>query len=172
MKSTNDYKKQNTIAYDKHLREKLKTLHDMLGIEITDVAVGAMDYGLKFNPQAKEILKTLSSITSDFSVVLLNAKGNKSKLSEEEQLDYDNIKSLTAYLGNLQYKLNKIIQKAEEFNKLTVELRDMGMSCAEYIMEAQEQFRMVRANINDLAFMSADPDVAYEYRDLAEKESK
>lgn len=168
--STDDFKSENRIAYDKYLRSKLGELHDMLGVEITDVAVGAVNYGMKFNPEAKDILKTLSSITSDFSVLLVSAKGENKELTEKEQQDFNNIKKLTDYLGNIQFKLNKIIQKSEEFKKLARELEELGVGCAEYIMEAQEEFRNVRAEINDLSYLSVNPSVAYQYEEQLKKE--
>lgn len=165
------FKNKNAIAYDESLRDKLKQLHNMLGAEITDVAAGAFDYGQNFNPEAKQVLKTLSSIASDLSVVLLNARKKKT-LSKEEQRDFDNVKNLTESLGNLQFKLNKIIQKAEEFKKIAQDLREMGMDCSNYIMDTQEQFRMVRANINDFSYMSVDPEIAYQYKEELAKEDR
>lgn len=169
--SIKKFKEENTIAYDKQLREKLRALHDSLGEEVTDVATAAMDYGGKFSPEAKITLKLMSELASDLSVALINAKSDKEKLSPEEQQDYENISALAENLGNLQFKLNRIIQKSEEFKKVAQELQEEGMNLAENIMDAQESFRMVRANINDLAFLSADPNVAYKYRDELAKEA-
>lgn len=162
--STQDFKNKNTIAYDISLRSKLGQLHDMLGVEITDVAVGAMEYGSKFSPETKDILKTLSSVTSDLSVVLMEAKGSKKELSPSEKEDFDNVKSLIEYLGNLQFKLNKIIQKVSEFNTVAQEMKDLGMDCAEYTMTAEKQFKTVRARINDLDYLSADPSIAHTFK--------
>ncbi|MBN2016073.1 hypothetical protein JW766_04540 [Candidatus Dojkabacteria bacterium] len=150
----------NTIAYDRNLRDQLARLHEMLGVEITDVASGAMEYTTKFRPSAENTLKVMSKLASDLSVALIEAKGNKKVLSEEEREDYKAIEGVAETLGNLQYKLNKLIKSVKKFNENTEELQELGFRLAQDIMDAQDQFRNVRANMNALGHMSENPHLA------------
>ena len=167
-----DYKQKNTIAYDTYLRERLETLHHLLGTNITDVASGAMEYAYKFNPEAKEVLKTMSRLTSDLSVDLMNAKSDKKILTKEEQEDFDHIKEVVEYLGNMQFKLNKIIQKSKELQNISVELNDLGISFTNDILDAQEKFRSIRADINDFGIMSEDQKTASSFEKQLKDENK
>lgn len=153
-------KEENGIAYDATLREQLKYLHQILGTDITDVAVSAMEYGIKFQPRGKMVLKVMSKLASDLSVALLEAKGER-KLSEEEKGHFEAVKHLVSTLGNLQFDLKKIIKKVDEVNKLVESLSKMGMKFAESIMDAQDEFKEVRANINALSWLSNNPEIAY-----------
>ncbi len=170
--STQDFKNSNTIAYDKEVRLKIEKMHDLVCDEVLNVANGAMDYGRKFNPEAKDLLKIMAEFASELTVALMEARADKKVLTHEEQSDFDGVKSVVDTIGNLQYELNKLIQKTEAFQSMAIEVHQSGLSFAEKLMNVQDVFRMVRANINDYAFMSADPKKAYEYRDQLEKENK
>lgn len=147
----------NSIAYDGNLREQLKILHEMLGFEVTDVASGAMEFGYKFKGDAEKVMKYLSKMASQLSIALQEARKTGKQLSSQEQEDYERIKALTAVLGNLQDKLNRVIKTTEDINQQNEKLREQGVDLAEHIMEAQDSFRSVRAGINAYGFMSEDP---------------
>lgn len=155
-----DLKQQNTIAYDMNLRERLKVLHQLLGEDITDIASAAMDYGIKFQPQAKDILKEVSELTSDLSVAVLEAKNDKQTLSAEEEEDARQLSEITNILGNLQFKLNKVIMAIDKFKALAEELNSVGVALAEEIVHAQEHFRDLRADFNALGFLSKNPKIS------------
>ncbi len=158
----------NSIAYNGNLREQLKTLHEMLGLEVTDVASGAMEFGYKFRGDAEKVMKYLSRMTSQLSIALQEARRGEKALTSQEQEDYEKIKALTAVLGNLQDKLNRVIKSTDEINLQNEKLREQGVDLAEHIMQAQDSFRSVRAGINAYGFMSQDPLLAK----LFEEESK
>lgn len=155
-----DLKSVNSIAYDASLREQLEELHKMLGLEITDVATGAMEFGIKFNGDGERVLKFLSKMASQLSIALIEAKKQKVELTVEEKEDFERIKSLTAVLGNVQDKLNRVLKTSKEILFKNEEIGKQGMDLAEYIMDAQEQFRNVRASINAFGFLSNNPELA------------
>ena len=144
------FKKKNTIAYDADLRKQLKHIHDLLGEDVTDVASQAMEYGFKFQPEAKSLLKAISKLTSDLSITILDAKSDKKKLN----------KGMTDVLGNLQYKMNEVIKDVGVFNKATEELYESGLDLAEEIVTSQEQFRELRSDFNAIGFLSKDPNIS------------
>jgi len=154
------FKKKNTIAYDADLRKQLKHIHDLLGEDVTDVASQAMEYGFKFQPEAKSLLKAISKLTSDLSITILDAKSDKKKLNKEEQEDFDRVKGMTDVLGNLQYKMNEVIKDVGVFNKATEELYESGLDLAEEIVTSQEQFRELRSDFNAIGFLSKDPNIS------------
>jgi regulator of replication initiation timing len=158
----------NSIAYNGNLREQLKTLHEMLGLEVTDVASGAMEFGYKFRGDAEKVIKYLSKMASQLSIALQEARRGEKTLTSQEQEDYEKIKALTAVLGNLQDKLNRVIKSTDKINLQNEKLREQGVDLAEHIMQAQDSFRSVRAGINAYGFMSQDPLLAK----LFEEESK
>lgn len=151
---------ENSIAYNGNLREQLKTLHEMLGFEVTDVASGAMEFGYKFRGDAEKVMKYLSSMASKLSIALQEARKTKDQLSPKEQEDFEEIKALTAVLGNLQDRLNRVIKTTEDINHQNEKLREQGVDLAEHIMQAQDSFRSVRAGINAYGFMSQNPELA------------
>lgn len=160
-----DFKTKNTIAYDMFVRDRLETLHRLLGEDVTDVADGAMEYGYKFIPESKNVLKEVSKLTSDLSLSLMNAKHDKKALTSEEEQDYKEMKDLIDDLGNMQFKLNKVIQKIETLKKDASELVTLSTSFAQDIINAQEKFRNIRIDINDYGFLSSDPKIAHQISD-------
>ena len=154
------FKKENTIAYDKNLRSQLKTIHDMLGEDVTDIASRAMEYGIEFHPKSQGVLKAISKLTSDLSVAILEAKDDKKKLSKVEQEDFEQVKTLTNLLGNLQFKINEVIKNIDKFNRVAEKLYEAGVSLAQDIMDSQEKFRMLRADFNAIGFLSDDPEIS------------
>jgi len=158
--NTDELKDANKIAYDKPLRERLKELSDFLSTDITDVASGASEYGLKFAPDAKNVIKEMSKLDADLTVALIEVRG-KGELNKEEKEDFELIKGLTESLGNLQFKINKIIKKSEHMNKLSQELVDDSLNAGLEVMNTQEQFRKVRKKINAIGILSNNPDIAF-----------
>lgn len=167
---TPDLKTVNTIAYDKPLRDYLKQLHDMLGEGVTDIASNAMEFAYKYRTDAADYLKFMSQLTSELSVALLEAKGDK-KLDEEEQRHFDGIKGLAETLGNLQLKINKIIQDLKKLDNLADLVSEEGASLANEVIEAQAQFRTVRSDINDLNVFSRNPRLANLFRQQTEEKA-
>lgn len=157
--------KQNVIAYNRPLRDQLKMVHEMLGIEITDVANEAIEFQDKFRTDAVNMLHVMSKLAADLSILLIEAKATKRRLSAGEQNDFDAIKSLTGTLGNLQFKLNNLINMSKESKRLSIEISKASLEFAENIMQAQQQFREVRAGINSLGFLSNNPDLAHMFDD-------
>jgi len=153
--------KQNVIAYNRPLRDQLKMVHEMLGIEITDVANEAIEFRDKFRVDAEKMLRIMSKLAADLSILLIEAKATKRRLGSSEQNDFDAIKSLTGTLGNLQFKLNNLIHMSMESKKLSIDISKASLEFAENIMQAQQQFREVRAGINSLGFLSNNPELAY-----------
>lgn len=156
-----DLQKQNAIAYNKPLREQLQIVDEMLGVEVTDIANDAIQYSIKFQINAEKVLKTMSKLAADLSILLIKAKESKKALNKDEVEDFEAIKSLTGTLGNLQFKLSRLINKTKASNEINTGISQDGLAFAESIMEAQQQFRKVRASINAFGFMSQDPDVAH-----------
>ncbi|HEX9804127.1 MAG TPA: hypothetical protein VGA67_00435 [Candidatus Dojkabacteria bacterium] len=151
---------KNSIAYNHNLRTQLETLHNMLGSEVTDIAGNAMEFGFKFSNDAESVLKYMSKSASQLSIALINARNKGGELTAEEQKDYDNIKSLAAILGNLQDKLNRVIKLVKNANEINAQISEQGMSFADSVVKAQEQFREVRKDINDYGFLSKNPELA------------
>lgn len=167
-----DFNNINAIAYDGDLRDQLKVLHEMLGTDITDIMSEAYQFGVKFTPNAEKILKYMSGMASKLTVALMKAKKNKGTLTPEEQADFDKISSLTTVLGNLQDRLNTVINKVKDVNKLNAELTEDGSKLGEEIMDSQEQFRAIRAGINAYGFLSKDPELAYLFENEKTKKEK
>ncbi len=143
----------NLVVSDIELKEKLRSLHEMLGEGLTDVANDAMEYGYQFKTDAEKMLKYLSQTASQFSIVLISVRGKKSEFSNEELADYERVKELTAVIGNLQDRLNRIIKSTIKVNSLNEEISTQGMDLAEYVLEAQSQFRSVRSSIDGFSFL-------------------
>lgn len=162
----------NSIAYNGNLRDQLRVLHEMLGVEVTDVATGAMEYGGKFTTDAENLLKYFSKVASNLSLALVSTKEKKGKLTAEEQKDYENISSLVAVIGNVQDKLNRVIKTSKKATEVNNQLSEEGMSLAEYIMDAQQQFRNVRSSINAYGFLSNNPELARLFAEQNDKEGK
>jgi len=152
--------KQNAIAYNVPLRELLKKLHEMLGIEITDLANEALQHRIQFREDTTIVLKIMSRLASDLSILLIEAKQSKKILSKEEQYDFETVKSLTGTLGNLQFRLNNLIMMSTMSEVSNIQFSKASLEFAEEIMKAQQQFREVRANINSLGFLSHNPELA------------
>lgn len=150
----------NSIAYNANLRDQLKRLHDMLGVEVTDMASGAMDYGVKFAADGDALLKYMSNLASELSIALISIRKKLTVLSYEEQQDYEKIKSLTAVIGNLQDKLNRVLKLVKSANDLNQQIHTQGVELADQIMEAQDEFSKVRASINAYGFLSDNPELA------------
>lgn len=166
-RKTPDLKTINTIAYDKPLRDYLKQLHDMLGEGVTDIASNAMEFAYKYRTDASDYLKLMSQLTSELSIVLIQAKGDK-KLDEEEQRHFDAIKGLAETLGNLQFKINKIIEDLRKLDKLADKVSEEGAELANSVIDAQAEFRAVRSDINDLNVFSRNPRLANLFREQTE----
>jgi dimeric dUTPase (all-alpha-NTP-PPase superfamily) len=113
-----------------------------------------------FHTKAKDILKHLSELTSKMSVLLIEAKESKKKLSNEEKKDYLMIAKLTETLGNLQYKLNQLIKNMNVSDDEKEVFTTETLAMMDSITDAQEQFRKVRVEINDFGIMSNNPDIA------------
>jgi hypothetical protein len=156
-----DFNSINSIAYSGNLREQLATLHEMLGVEVTDIASNASQYGIKFSSDAEKVLTYMSTVASKLTLALMEAKQSKQTLTPEEQVDYDKVKGLTAIVGNLQDKLNRLIKTMQEVNELNLKINEQGMELGNYIMDAQEEFRNVRSRINAYGFFSANPELSY-----------
>jgi hypothetical protein len=150
----------NGIAYNDDLRAQLKQLHEMLGVELTDAATSAMEFGYKFKGNAEKVLRFMSKMAAQFSIALINTRKSLPQMSAEEQRDYESMKLLTVAIGNLQDKLNRLIKSTEEVNRLNEKIQDSGLGLAEEIMYTQEQFRKVRSEINDYGFLSKNPELA------------
>lgn len=150
----------NSIAYNEDIRNQLKTLHEMLGNEMTDIANGAMELTNRFSDQGDDLLKYMSKLTSQLSIFLINARNADSNLSEEEKQDYERIKSLTNVIGNLQDKLNRVVKLLKSARDINTQVGEEGMELAENIMNAQQEFRSVRSGINAYGFLSEDPKMA------------
>lgn len=157
--NVNDLIKQNGIAYNRSVRKQLKKIHDSLSMDVTDVAANASQYAIKFTPHAQETLKEVSKLSSDLTVALLNAKGDKT-LTKKEREDYKSIKQLIDILGNVQFKMNGIIQKSKKMNQIADELVDDSYELSKEIMNAQDKFRAVRKKINAYGAFSNNPRIA------------
>lgn len=160
----------NAIAFDGSLRDKLKTLHDMLGDEVTDVATNAYEFGIRFNSDSEKILKYMSSIASKLTLALMKARKSKENLSPEEQEDFDKIVYLTTVLGNLQDRLNTVINLSKQINDLNFQINEASIKLADEIMDSQEKFREVRANIDAYGFLSTNPELARLFEDSRQQE--
>ncbi len=285
-----DFKKTNTIAYDKNLREKINKIHKLLSVEITDITGEPMllnidnfieiekirkdissilaNVNLHLLKKNEEILtnipnekilinklkilitviskdivsssynmacdindwlkkaeiqrKELSSLTSDLTLTLMSAKNDKKGLTYDEKKNYkeiedltkelgnflyrytrlvnniesqekrinkiiklcnplmdkitvfiqcfnlkknndQNLKNLVTFLGNLNFNINKTLILIQEYKKESQKTNKQSFELTKGIMELQSKFRIVRANINDLSFISKDPEIAYKF---------
>lgn len=149
----------NTIAYDKTLREKLEELHNSLGEGITDVAAQATQFITKYKEDAVKQLKFMSKLTADLSVTLIQARGNK-ELNAEEQNQFEDIKKLADALGNLQFRINRLIMDITKMENLSEQISEEGTVLLEALIEVQDKLRTIRADINDLGFFSNNPTLA------------
>lgn len=154
--------KKDSIAYNPIVRQQLENLHDMLGVEITDIPDALITGEPGSIERGQNILKELSKLTSDLSVALLEIKGQKDQLNPQENTNYESIKGLVGTLGNLQYELNDILKFKASGND-DPKLAEMAMDLEQDIISVQEEFRKVRSNINDLGFLSYDPNISFEY---------
>ena len=150
----------NTIAYDKTLREKVEELHNSLGEGITDVAAQATQFITKYKEDAVKQLKFMSKLTADLSVALIQARGNK-ELNAEEQGQFEAIEKLADALGNLQFRINRLIMDITKMEKLSEQISDEGAVLLEAVMDVQTKMRTIRANINALGFFSNNPEMAH-----------
>lgn len=158
----------NSIAYNADIRDQLKTLHEMLGNEMTDIANGAAELTNRFSDQGEDLLKYMSKLTSQLSIFLINARNADTNLTEEERLDYERIKSLTNVIGNLQDKLNRVVKLLKSARDINTQVGEEGMELAELIMNAQQEFRYVRSGLNAYGFLSEDPKMANLYESQRE----
>ena len=156
-----ELKKKNTVAYNKPLRDQLEAIHQMLGTDVTDIANSAMQYSIRFNPDAEETLSKMSKLASDLSVLLLEVKSQKKELNEEEKHDYDAMKKIADILGNLQFEINQIVKISKKFKDIAADLLEKGTALGMSIINAQEVFRNVRIDINALGFLSQNKEIAY-----------
>lgn len=161
--------RQNSIAYNRKLRGQLKKLHEMLGEEITDLASGDLGNASTYFNEAQRVLKELSGLTAQLSVILLEAKQSKEELSDEEKYDYSMIHDLTNALGNLQFELNRLIKHMEPTDK--EQYTKESLKVMERITQVQEQFRAVRSHINDFGSMSNNPEIAQIFAEHEEQSS-
>ncbi len=152
-------KDANTIAYDKTLRENLEELHNNLGEGITDIAASAVQLTAKYKENAVKQLKFMSKLTADLSVALIKARGDKD-LNPEEQEQFEDIGKLANALGNLQFRINRIIINITKMEQLGEQISDGGGVLLDAIMEVQSRMLAIRANINDLGFFSKNPRMA------------
>lgn len=150
----------NTIAYDKTLREQLEELHNSLGEGITDVAAQATQFITKYKEDAVKQLKFMSKLTADLSVALIQARGDK-ELNAEEQNEFEAIEKLADALGNLQFRINRLIMDITKMENLSEQISDEGTVLLEAIIEAQTSMMATRADINDLGFFSNNPELAH-----------
>jgi hypothetical protein len=150
----------NQVSSNINLRQQLESLHEMLGSEITDFATDALRFGTHFSQEADQVLRTMSEVTAKLTVSLMEVKTFKYNLSQDEQADYDKIKSLVLVLGNFQDKINRIIKLSEQINKLNTQLKTSALDLTEDILITQQKFREVRSQINDYGFLSKNPRLA------------
>ncbi len=151
----------NSIAYNGPLREQLKALHELVGLEVTDIASNALQSGIKFSEEADRALLSMSNITSKLTLALLNAKSSKKNLTHDEEQDVERVKSLTVALGNLQDKVNRVIKYSKQVNELNVKMKEAAIALTEETMVTQQKFREVRSAFNDYGLLSDNPDLAF-----------
>lgn len=157
-------KQQNAIAYNRKLRSQLRNLHEMLGDEITDLVTGELGDPDTFFTEAQKVIKTLSELTANLSVLLLKVKESKKELSAEEERDYHMIEELTDALGNLQYEIHMLIKHMQQSQKIKTFTAE-SLRVIDKIVETQEKFRAVRAQINNFGYMSKNPEIAALFSD-------
>ena len=153
-------KGDNAIATNGNLREQLETLHEMLGLEVTEVAANALQFGSRFSAGADKVLTCLGNISSDLTIALMEARKSKKNLSDDEQKDYDEVRSLNIVIGNLQGRLNRIVRAARQVNELNLQMKQDGIGLDEEIMASQQKLREVRSGLNAIGFLSANPNLA------------
>lgn len=159
MDTQSSLKKANTIAYDKILREYLEDLNSTLDIGITDLSAQTVRLTIKFKEDAVKQLKFMSKLTADLSVALIKAKGDKD-LKTEEQEQFDTIKNLADLLGNLQFKINRLIMDMTTMESLGEKISGESEVILESTMELQTKLMNIRVEINDFGFFSHDPAIA------------
>lgn len=157
---TANLKTANAIAYDKPLRDYLKELRNTLSEGLMDISVSAMKQGTEYKFKAIEQLKFMSGLTSELSVALIKAKGEK-KLDTQEQEQFDSIKELTNTLGNLQFSLNSIIMDFNKMEKLGDKISKEGEDLMNSVVDVQAKLMTIRADINDLGFFSKNSELAH-----------
>lgn len=163
-----DFQEINQVAYNSKIRYKLKDIHQLLGGEITDVASAGMQVGRSIIEKAEELREQISSLTSELTVALIELRGNEADFNKEEVEDFRNIKRITDQLGNLQFSLNHLIKKIKTYNEAADEVQEVGMDLGEQIMDSQELFRKVRADMNAFGLLSKDPETAVVFDALEE----
>lgn len=159
MDSDSSLKSLNTIAYDKTLREYMSDLHSVLDIGVTDISAQAITLSIKYKADAVKQLKFMSKLTADLSVSLIKAKGDK-ELNAEEQKQFDIIKELADTLGNLQFKINRLIMDMAKMESLGEQISKEGEALLDSIMIAQNSLIHIRGNISDLGFLSQNHKIA------------
>ncbi len=159
----------NQIAYNPEIRERLQKIHEMLGAEVTDLASAGMNIGMRVVDNARKLREEISSLTSDLTIALMDIRGAEGSLNQEEKDDFENVRELTEQLGNLQFKINALIKKTVKYNEVASEVQEAGMDLATNIMDTQDKFRKVRADLNAYGVLSKDPDVATSYNSLSSK---
>ncbi len=125
----------------------------MLDLGVTDIAASAIRCAVKYKADAVEELKFMSKLTADLSVALINASGEK-ELNAEEQEQFLSIKKLTDSLGNLQFRINRLIIAITKMEKLGEQIASGGQVLLDAIMETQTNLIAIRADINDLGHFS------------------
>lgn len=159
MDTKTSLKKENTIAYDNKLRDYLEDLNSTLDIGITDLSSQTVTLIIKFKEDAVKQLKFMSKLTADLSVALIKAKGEKD-LKQEEQEQFDTIKHLADSLGNLQFKINRLIMDMTKMEELGEKISSESEAILESTMELQTKLMNIRVEINDFGFLSHDPAIA------------
>lgn len=152
-------KQINTIAYDKELRDLLKQAHDTLGESVTDIANKSMQSTMTLVDDARTELSRLSQMASELSIALINAKGDK-RLDLDEQTHFDQVKDFAGRLGNIQFRINRIIRTFDERAKLDGEINTLSLSLAQEIMDTNDVIHSLRASMNALGLYSNDKDLA------------
>lgn len=119
----------------------------------------ATQFITKYKEDAVKQLKFMSKLTADLSVTLIQARGNK-ELNAEEQNQFEDIKKLADALGNLQFRINRLIMDITKMENLSEQISEEGTVLLEALIEVQDKLRTIRADINDLGFFSNNPTLA------------
>ena len=159
MNADEPLKNVNAIAYDKTLREYLGELQSVLDQGITDVSAQAVQLSVKYKEDAIKQLKFMSKLTADLSVALIKAKGDK-ELNVQEQEQFDTIKKLADALGNLQFRINRLIMDMTNIEKLSDQISHEGEVLLDSVTDVESTMTHIRAAMNDLGFFSQNPEMA------------
>jgi endonuclease III len=153
-------KTTNVIAYDKKVREVMKKAHDMLGDDLTTFYQQAYERGLELKNDALQTLKKFSNVTADLSIVLIEAKDSKKKLSKAEDELFNRGKALTKVLGSIQTKINFIIKQMNIINNSAERIANTSDRLVNMIMKAQDLSRGLRTDMNAYGAYSKSSDIA------------